>query len=141
MRPSCVPSSALLPGRGPGLRCCLALRRARLLGAGLLRAGLLRAGLGRTGPGRPALSGRDAGYLHLGVALAVTQPAPVTGLVLVLNHVDLGAGDGAHDLGGDLVAAQLGGIADDLAVRADEDRAPGHPWAGLTRGAVAGARR
>src|SRR5436190_20654099 len=110
MRPSCVPSSALLPGRGPGLRCGLALRRARLLvagllragllGAGLLRAGLLRAGLGRTGPGRPALPGRDAGYLHLGVALAVTQPAPVTGLVLVLNHVDLGAGDGAHDLGG-----------------------------------------
>src|SRR5215831_16478271 len=133
MRPSCVPSSALLPGRGPGLRCGLALRRARLLGAGLLRAGL-----GRAGPGRPALPGRDAGYLHLGVPLAVTQPAPVTGLVPVVNHVDLWAGDGAHDLGGDLVAAQLSGIADDLAVVDDEHGGQRHAGADLTSERVDG---
>src|SRR5690606_3069185 len=43
-------------------------------------------------------------------------------LVLVLQNVDLGASDLAEDLGGDLVAAQLGSVADDLAVVHDKQR-------------------
>src|SRR6516225_2778912 len=82
-RPSCVPSSALLPRRGL------------------------------------PLSG-DPGDLHLGVALAVAHPSPVAGLVLVMNDVDLGTGDRAQDLRGDLVVAKLVRVADDLAIIDDE---------------------
>src|SRR6516225_3220946 len=68
-RPSCVPSSALLPRRGLPL-------------------------------------GADPGDLHLGVALAVTHPSPVAGLVLVMDDIDLGPGYLAQDLRGDLVMAK-----------------------------------
>src|SRR5437762_3397346 len=78
-----------------------------------------------------ALPGRDTSDLHLGVPLAVAQTAPVSRLVPVANHVDLGTGDGPHDLGGDLVAAQLGGVADDLAVIDDEHGGQRHAGADL----------
>src|SRR5579859_7004193 len=95
-RPSCVPSSALLPRRG------------------LLLSG-------------------DPGDLHLGVTLAVAHPSPVAGLVLVVNDVDLGPGDRAQDLRGDLVVAELTGVADDLAVIDDEHGGQRHAGPDLTR--------
>src|SRR6516165_1198434 len=48
-------------------------------------SGLLLAGAG--------LAGTDASDLHLGVLLAVPLTAPVASLVLVVDHVDLGAAD------------------------------------------------
>src|SRR5712691_11773189 len=62
------------------------------------------------------LAGADAGDLHLRVLLPVAEPAPVAGLVLVMDHVDLGAAGGTHDLGGDLVATELCRVADHIAV-------------------------
>jgi adenine/guanine phosphoribosyltransferase-like PRPP-binding protein len=53
----------------------------------------------------------------------VAQPTPIAGLVLVVDHVDLGASGGTHDLSRDLVAAQFGRVADDLAVIDNE-----HGW-------------
>src|SRR5215467_9308530 len=92
-------------------------------GAGPGRTGLRRAGLRRTGLRSTGLGGANAGDPHLRVLLPVAQPAPVAGLVLVVDHVDLGASRSSHDLGRDLVAAQLGRIADDLAVVDNE-----HGW-------------
>src|SRR5690349_16768243 len=77
------------------------------------------------------LSG-DPGDLHLGVALAVAHPSPVAGLVLVMNDVDLGAGNGPHDLGGDLVLAELARVADDLAVIDHEHGRQGHTGTDFT---------
>ena len=57
--------------------------------------------------------GADAGDPQLGVLLPVAQTAPVAGLVPVLDHVDLGAGRVTDDVRRDLVAADLGGVADD----------------------------
>src|SRR5262250_3174919 len=79
----------------------------------LLRcAGLGGAGLGRAALGRAGLAGADRGDLDLGVLLAVAKTAPVAGLVLVLDHVDLRAADRAEDLRGDLIAAERGRVAD-----------------------------
>src|SRR5215469_17496414 len=69
----------------------------------LLRPG---SGLGRT----------DTGHPHLRVLLAVAKAATVSGLVPVVDHVDLGADCGTHDLGGDLITAELRRVTDDLAV-------------------------
>src|SRR5712691_9408871 len=66
-------------------------------------------------------AGADPGDLHLGVLLPVAQPAPVAGLVLVMDHVDLGAAGGAHDLGDDLIATELRRVADHLVVVDNED--------------------
>src|SRR6266542_2476165 len=66
------------------------------------------------------LPGADLGDLHLRVLLPVTKPAPVTGLVLVMNHVDLGPAGRADDLRRDLVPAEHGRVADDLVVVDDE---------------------
>src|SRR5439155_16205642 len=55
----------------------------------------------------------DAGDPNLGVPLPVAQAAPVAALVLVLDHVDLGACRVTDDVRRDLVAADLGGVADD----------------------------
>src|SRR6185437_10927576 len=72
----------------------------RLAGAARLGGSGLGTGLaGLRGPGR-GLAGADAGDPQLGVLLPVAKPAPVAGLVLVKDHVDLGAADGAEDLGG-----------------------------------------
>src|SRR5215470_18609394 len=94
-RPSCVPSSALLPRRGL------------------------------------PLSG-EPGDLHLGVALAVAHPSPVTGLVLEMNDVDLRAGHRPQDLRGDLVPAKLIRVADDLAVIDHEHGRKRHAGPDLT---------
>src|ERR1022692_4230502 len=64
--------------------------------------------------------GADAGELHLRVLLPVALTAPVASLVLVVDHVDLGAADRAQDLSGDLVVAKLGPVADHLAVIHDK---------------------
>src|SRR6266567_5486984 len=66
------------------------------------------------------LPGADLGDLHLRVLLPVTKPAPVAGLVLVMNHVDLGPAGRADDLRRDLVPAEHGRVADDLVVVDDE---------------------
>src|SRR5580693_3764625 len=110
----CLARRGLGPGGG-----WLGLARARRLarGRGLARVGLFTR-VGRLARGRrlararglargPSTALGDAGDLHLGVALTVAQPAPVAGLVLVADHVDLGATDVAHDLGGDMVAAEF----------------------------------
>src|SRR6266496_4786832 len=73
--------------------------------------------LPRAGCCRP---GADLGDLHLRVLLPVTKRAPVTGLVLVMNHVDLGPAGRADDLRRDLVPAEHGRVADDLVVVDDE---------------------
>src|SRR5262249_60778411 len=70
----------------------------------------------------------DAGDPHLRVLLPVTQAPPVAGLVLVVDHVDLGAAGRAQDLGGHLVAADLRPVADGLAVVGPQHG--GHPHAG-----------
>src|ERR1700728_5225457 len=56
----------------------------------------------------------------------------VSGLVLVVDHVDLGAGCRPHDLRGDLVAADLRGVADDLVVVYDQHGGQRHAGADLT---------
>src|SRR5580704_10250549 len=95
------------------LRCRLGL--ARRLGA----LGLGARGLGARGLSRRRLGGRglglgaDAGDPHLGVPLPVAQTPPVAALVPVLDHVDLGARRVTDDVRRDLVAADLGGVADD----------------------------
>src|SRR5215467_2155507 len=94
-RPSCVPSQRYLSGRR--LLSCAGLTCARLAGACLARGGL---------------AGPDAGDLHLRVLLPVALAPTAAGLVLEVDHVDLRAGCGAHDLGGDLVTAQFRAIAD-----------------------------
>src|SRR6266568_7888824 len=66
------------------------------------------------------LARTDAGDLHLRVLLPVTLTAPVARLVLVVDHVDLRAAGGPEDLGGDLVAAELGAIGDHLLAIHDE---------------------
>src|SRR6266702_782519 len=66
------------------------------------------------------LPGADLGDLHLRVLLPVTKPAPVAGLVLVMNHVDLGPAGRTDDLRRDLVPAEHGRVADDLVVVDDE---------------------
>src|SRR5699024_904062 len=53
---------------------------------------------------------RDTGDSHLGVLLAVSLALLVTGLVLVLDDVDLGAGDLTENFGGHGVAVQLVGL-------------------------------
>src|SRR5580692_11265330 len=80
-----------LGGRGLGARC------------------LSSRGLGSRGLGL----GANAGDPHLGVPLPVAQTPPVAALVLVLDHVDLGARRVTDDVRRDLVAADLGGVADD----------------------------
>src|ERR1700727_601429 len=82
--------------------------------------------LGGTALRRTALRRADASDLQLGVVLPVAQAPPVPGLVLVLDHVDLGAGHRAQDLRRDLVAVKLGRVADDVAVIHDEQRGQGH---------------
>src|SRR5215469_12328207 len=120
------------PGRtglrrtGPGRTGRSRLRRTGRTGlrrAGPGRTGLRRAGLRSTGLRSTGLGGANASDSHLRVLLPVAQPAPVAGLVLVVDHVDLGASCGTHDLGSDLVAAQLRRVADDLAVVDNE-----HGW-------------
>src|SRR5258708_14980769 len=74
----------------------------------------------------------DAGDPHLRVLLPVTQAPPVAGLVLVVDHVDLGAAGRSQDLGGDLVAADLRRVADDLAVIDQEHGRQRHAGADLT---------
>src|SRR5580693_1781839 len=69
---------------------------------------------------RTALCRTDASDLQLGVVLPVAQAPPVPGLVLVLDHVDLGAGYRAQDLRRDLVAVKLSCVADDVAAIHDE---------------------
>src|SRR5215469_9506271 len=91
----------------------------------LLRPG---GGLGRT----------DAGHSHLRVLLAVAEAATVTGLVPVVDHVDLGADRGAHDLGGDLVSAELRRVADDLAVVNYQQSGQRHAGPDLSRQLVDG---
>src|SRR5580700_2624768 len=87
-------------------------------------------------PGRRLLGcgvcGTDAGDLQLGVPLAVTQAAPVTSLVTVMDHADLGAGDSAQDLRSDLVPAEVGRVADDLVVVDDEQGGQGYAGADFT---------
>src|SRR5215467_8281263 len=97
--------------------------RTGLRRAGPGRTGLRRAGLRSTGLRSAGLGGANANDSHLRVLLPVAQPAPVAGLVLVVDHVDFGASYGTHDLGSDLVAAQLRRVADDLAVVDNE-----HGW-------------
>src|SRR5215469_9316475 len=99
------------------------LRRAGPGRTGLRSTGLRRAGLRSTGLRSAGLGGANASDSHLRVLLPVAQPAPVAGLVLAVDHVDLGASCGTHDLGSDLVAAQLRRVADDLAVVDNE-----HGW-------------
>src|SRR5215831_17200374 len=129
----CAISVVLLPRGGAGRRCGAGRRGACLPGAGLRGAGLRGAGLGGTG-----FRGADTGDLHLGVLLPVTQAPPVTGLVLVVDHADLGAARVAHDLGGDLVAAYLRRVADDLAVVYHEHGGQAHAGTDLTSELVHG---
>src|SRR5450631_1290607 len=105
----CATSAPLLPGR------CL-------LGCGVRGCGLCGGGL----------CGTDTGDLELGVPLAVTQTTPVAGLVAVVDHADLRAGDRAQDLRSDLVPAELGRVADDLVVIDDEQGGQVHARADLT---------
>src|SRR5580692_10272357 len=92
------------------LGAALSLRGLRL---GALSLGALRFRALSFGALRLGLRA-DAGDPHLGVPLPVAQTAPVAALVLVLDHVDLGACCVTDDVRRDLVAADLGGIADDL---------------------------
>src|SRR5260221_564006 len=78
------------------------------------------------------LARSDAGDLHLRVLLPVALAAPVTGLVLVVDHVDLRAGGWSDDLSGDFVGAQLGAVADHLPVIHDKHRGQRHRGADLT---------
>src|SRR6185437_12617885 len=87
-------------------------------------SGLLLAGAG--------LTGTDPGDFHLGVLLAVPLPAPVASLVLVVDHVDLGAAGRAEDLGRDLVTAKLGAVGNHLAAINDEHGRQRHGGANLT---------
>src|SRR5580704_13092732 len=86
----------------------------------LLRLGGLGAcglGPGALGPASHSIGslgfGVDAGDPDLGVPLPVAQTPPVAGLVPVLDHVDLGACRVTDDVRRDLIAADLGGVADD----------------------------
>src|SRR5712692_4864352 len=65
--------------------------------------------------------GTNTGDLHLRVLLPVALPTPVASLVLVVDHADLGAARRTQDLGGDLIAPELGPVADHLAVIHDEN--------------------
>ena len=73
--------------------------------------------------------GRD---LDRGVFLPMALPAAVASLVLVVNHVDLGAGRRAKDLGGDLVPAKLGAVADHLPAIHDQHGRQRHGGTNLT---------
>src|SRR5580704_4869745 len=123
------------PKRFTPSRCALESRPLRLEDAPFLcaiggSALLLRpgAGLGRA----------DAGHPHLRVLLAVAQATAVTGLVLVVDHVDLGPGRSTHDLGGDQVTAQLSRVADDLAVINNEQGRQRYAGSDLSRQLVDG---
>src|SRR5450755_4750560 len=103
--PTAWPPKRLTPSRW-----ALESRPFRLEDAPFLCA--ISALLSRAGAG---LAGADAGDLHLRVLLPVAKPAPVAGLVLVVDHVDLGAAGGSHDLGGDLIATEHRRVADHVA--------------------------
>src|SRR5487761_942768 len=93
----------------------------------------------RGGPGRRAVAALgDAGDLHLGVLLPVAQPAPVAGLVLVADHVDLGSAGGADDLGGDVVAAEFLRVGHHVVTVHDEQDGKRERGAHLTGQAVHG---
>src|SRR5580692_840801 len=95
-----------LGGRGLGAR--------RLSSRGLGARGLSGRRLSSRGLGARGLGlGADAGDPYLGVPLPVAQTPPVAALVLVLDHVDLGARRVTDDVRRDLVAADLGGVAND----------------------------
>src|ERR1039458_4698258 len=83
------------PNRLTPSRWALESRPFRLEDAPFLCA--ISALLPRAGPG---LTAADAGDLHLRVLLPVTHPAAVAGLVLVVDHIDLGAAGSAEDLRG-----------------------------------------
>src|ERR1700733_923586 len=68
----------------------------------------------------------------------MAEAGPVASLVLVLNHVDLGAARGAHDLSSDLVTAKLRRAADDLAAVHDEQGRQHHAGSDVTRQLVDG---
>src|ERR1700735_1997185 len=114
-KPLCRGVTAVPAGRRALLVCHVS--SAPLLGGTALRRTALRGA---------ALRRADASDLQLGVVLPVAQAPPVPGLVLVLDHVDLGAGHRAQDLRCDLVAVKLGRVADDVAVIHDEQRRQGH---------------
>src|ERR1017187_3004357 len=82
----------------------LRLSRCRCLGP-RLRLGLrLGFGLG---------FGANVGDPHLGIVLPVAETAPVTGLVPVMDHVDLGASGVTDDVRRDQISTDLGGVADE----------------------------
>src|SRR3984957_2054745 len=106
------------------------------LGAlGLSRLGLGRLGLGGLGPGALGLGalglGADAGDPHLGVLLPVAETAPVAGLVPVVDHVDLGTRRVTDDIRRDLVAADLGRVADHAVTVDDQQGGQGDARPGL----------
>src|SRR5262249_51470000 len=109
--------------------------RRALLVCHLGSALLPRTGAGLRGTG---LGGTDAGNADLGVLLPVAQAAAVAGLVFVVDHVDLRASGGAHDLSGDLITAEFRRVADDLAVVYDKHGRQRDALADLTRQLVDG---
>src|ERR1700691_4269508 len=89
-------------------------------------------------PGGGSVARTNASDLHLGVLLPVALATPVAGLVLVVDHVDLGAGGRPEYLGRDLVPAELGAVADHLAAIYDEHGRQHHRRADLTSQLVDG---
>src|ERR1700742_3934017 len=63
----------------------------------------------------------DAGDPHLRVLLAVAETTPVTGLVPVVDHVDLRSGRVADDLSRDPVPADLRGVGNHVVVVDHQD--------------------
>src|SRR5579859_3198273 len=102
----------------------------------LLRA--LGLGLALAPGARSGAALADTGDLHLRVALTVPEPAPVTGLVLVADHVDLRSAGVADNLCGDLIPAEFFRVTYHVAAVDDEQGGQREGGANLTGKAVHG---
>src|SRR5579875_365847 len=133
---TCWPPNRLTPSRWAAESRPFRLDEAPFLCA---ISGLRRArGLGRA-PGRglgPRAALGDAGDPHLGVTLTVPRAAPVAGLVLVVDHADLGALGVPDDLRGDLVTTKFRRVPHHVVAVDDEQGGQGQGRADLTGQAV-----